>query len=1088
MSGNVATLAGGAAGAFVGSFFGMPGLGFSIGSGLAGMAFAPKPKGNSVDPGDLSFDTSAYGKFQPWGYGTYLVQGPVTFWSTDYVAHKKTEKVGGKGGGAGKQKVETITYTRSFAVYLADCTNGTPIIGVRRIWDAISGQMLYDVGDGADAQTIIGSQQFAKAVRVYTGSLTQQPDALIEAHEGWAPAWRGHAYVVFEDWDHGGSKQAPVLAIEIVTEGAESLPATVETFTPAPLDVTWRMWSTVDGTLWWSQDEVGTMSGTDTGNVHWKHTTLDGSVIAEGTSEQTVGYPSANKHFDTAVLNYPYEQGLGFMRVSNPAITHFCRLTANAAVSLQLYTPDGRTLSELLGDTQPSLRQAWYYQGRIYAVTGSGDSSNGFPDSPYLLCWEASGSDYPPVQAIAMGDLSSYGGVSYRLYAVFANESGVYALGYDSVTPQARVFLLNADLTAVLADWTDPDFAKLLNRQAVIRVECGYLTTVARENIGGSLGYVVRVYRLPDGGGVASLLGSLTHGDPTSHPACSLAQGLLKVGSQAVSTCGVVGAAGTSLPSLVADLCARAGLTASDYDVSLLSSTLARLSVDRLRPARDWLTELGNIYRFRVRNSGGTLQFVPKGGSPVATIEQASLGLDVGEGIRPPITASRTQGIDLPRSVTVVYSDANADYAPGQQQYVMRQYSQGQDITLTVTAILTGAEALELAQIACKEPHLERLSWTTSVGIEHLSLEAGDVVDLPTGRAWVRDIQEQGDSILRATFVAEAAAAYTGNGLPAPATTAPARRIALAGPTRMELLDIPILQDTDNRPGIYLAALGYLSGWTGAEVYRSDDGEVFDPLASVVTAAVIGTTTNALVSGSTTIWDRANTLNVKLIDGSLSSASELNVLNGANAALVGAHGGWEIIQFETATLEADGTYTLSKLLRGRKGTEWAVGTHQAGDTFVALTGNTLGRVDKSINDIGVTRQYKAVSFGNDIAAAATIAFANQGVGLKPYAPAHVTGSRNGSGDLTIKWVRRTRVGGEWRDFVDASLGEDSEAYEVDIMSGSTVVRTLAVTSPAATYTAADQTTDFGSTQSSIILRIYQLSADIGRGYHTEVTL
>ena len=61
-------------------------------------------------------------------------------------------------------------------------------------------------------------------------------------------------------------------------------------------------------------------------------------------------------------------------------------------------------------------------------------------------------------------------------------------------------------------------------------------------------------------------------------------------------------------------------------------------------------------------------------------------------------------------------------------------------------------------------------------------------------------------------------------------------------------------------------------------------------------------------------------------------------------------------------------------------------------------------------------------------------------------------------DWTLSWVRRTRVGGEWRDNVDAALGEVAEIYEIDIFAGwqfTTVLFTITgLTSPTATYTAA----------------------------------
>ncbi|MCY1359946.1 hypothetical protein D9M69_465510 [compost metagenome] len=56
------------------------------------------------------------------------------------------------------------------------------------------------------------------------------------------------------------------------------------------------------------------------------------------------------------------------------------------------------------------------------------------------------------------------------------------------------------------------------------------------------------------------------------------------------------------------------------------------------------------------------------------------------------------------------------------------------------------------------------------------------------------------------------------------------------------------------------------------------------------------------------------------------------------------------------------------------------------------------------------------------------------------------------------------------------------------MSGASVKRTISVSSPAFAYTAADQVTDFGSAQSTITFRIYQLSEVVGRGYPLEVTL
>ena len=71
------------------------------------------------------------------------------------------------------------------------------------------------------------------------------------------------------------------------------------------------------------------------------------------------------------------------------------------------------------------------------------------------------------------------------------------------------------------------------------------------------------------------------------------------------------------------------------------------------------------------------------------------------------------------------------------------------------------------------------------------------------------------------------------------------------------------------------------------------------------------------------------------------------------------------------------------------------------------------------------------------------------------------------------------------------MAEDSEAYEVDILDGATRKRTLQIATSAALYTAAQQTTDWGAPLgpgNSLAIRVYQLSAMIGRGAGRSVTL
>lgn len=69
--------------------------------------------------------------------------------------------------------------------------------------------------------------------------------------------------------------------------------------------------------------------------------------------------------------------------------------------------------------------------------------------------------------------------------------------------------------------------------------------------------------------------------------------------------------------------------------------------------------------------------------------------------------------------------------------------------------------------------------------------------------------------------------------------------------------------------------------------------------------------------------------------------------------------------------------------------------------------------------------------------------------------------------------------------------EETEAYEVEILDGAAIKRTLTSTAPNALYTAADQITDWSALLGpgdTLTIRIFQLSALIGRGAPKTVTL
>ena len=92
----------------------------------------------------------------------------------------------------------------------------------------------------------------------------------------------------------------------------------------------------------------------------------------------------------------------------------------------------------------------------------------------------------------------------------------------------------------------------------------------------------------------------------------------------------------------------------------------------------------------------------------------------------------------------------------------------------------------------------------------------------------------------------------------------------------------------------------------------------------------------------------------------------------------------------------------------------------------------------------------------------------------------------------IRWTRRSRsLAADTWGTGDVPLSEDSEFYEVEILDGATVKRTLQVATTSALYTAAQQIADWRALLgpgNSLDLRIFQLSALIGRGVGRSVIL
>lgn len=199
---------------------------------------------------------------------------------------------------------------------------------------------------------------------------------------------------------------------------------------------------------------------------------------------------------------------------------------------------------------------------------------------------------------------------------------------------------------------------------------------------------------------------------------------------------------------------------------------------------------------------------------------------------------------------------------------------------------------------------------------------------------------------------------------------------------------------------------------------------------------------------------------------------------------------WEVVQAGDAELIAPSRYRLTRLLRGQRGTEAAIGNPTPAGARVVVLDSAPAPLPIAEADLGLPWNWRigpAARAVND-ASYTALAFAPAGRGLVPFAPVHVAQpwrTARSPGDLTIRWTRRSRalVADDW-EHVEVPLAEDLESYDVQILDGPAVKPTLISTRTSVLCTAARKTVDWGALLApgqTLAIRICQLSNRLGRG-------
>jgi hypothetical protein len=556
-----------------------------------------------------------------------------------------------------------------------------------------------------------------------------------------------------------------------------------------------------------------------------------------------------------------------------------------------------------------------------------------------------------------------------------------------------------------------------------------------------------------------------------------------------------------TLGEIVADVCDRSGVPVGGYDVSELTQTVLGYGVLRNMSGRDAIEPLRPVGSFDGVESGTVIRFPVRGRAASDTYDLDDLGAHLaGEAVPPAVSVDKQQAVELPRIVRMHYIAPTREYEPGEKLSPSR-FSPGiiHEVDSEVPVALDDDQAAQIAEIMHTDAWVSRWKYRVVIDVSKLAIEPTDVVLLPVdGRLYrcrVTDIEDAGGGLLRKlNLVRDDDSSYVSTAASDPPLSLPPPGVVIRSETLLVLMDLPPLNEADDDPGIYAAVYRATPGftWTGAIVLRSvDAGTTWDQIAATSSEATVGNITQVLDVGSPATWDTANELIISVDAGTFESQTDTAVLNGANLVAVGAHGRWELVQFANAELIGVNTARLTRLLRGRRGTEVFIGTSVAGDLAVLLTTATTMRLPLQTTDIGQEHQYRAATVGMSSAVATIQAFTGAGRALQSWAPVYIRGARDGGDDLTITFSRRSRFGS---DLTPASqnlpLTEAPEDYDIDIIGDSAgeVLRTISTSVESAVYTSAQQTTDFGAPQAAVWVRIYQISVTVGRGLVGEGTI
>lgn len=534
-----------------------------------------------------------------------------------------------------------------------------------------------------------------------------------------------------------------------------------------------------------------------------------------------------------------------------------------------------------------------------------------------------------------------------------------------------------------------------------------------------------------------------------------------------------------SLAEVVREICLRAGVT--EVDVSELAGLVRGYVVDNISSARATLQPLMLAHGFEAVERNGTLVFRSRRQERATEVDPDLFAVDGDlEGV---LQLTRAPNAELSGRVQLRYIEEGGDYATRSAEALFPDETSNIVSQSSFPISLTYSEGKAIVERWLAESRVARETARFALPPSRSDIKAGETLQLPNGSGGaalfrVDRIEEGLQRSIDAVRVSDTV--YTASD--AVEELPPVKPFSPPVPVFPVFLDLPLITGDEVPHAPHLAVTA--RPWPGSvAVYSSAEDAGYELEKFVGSPATLGVTETDLPRARPGIWDLGAPLRVRLTSGQFNSVDTEAVLRGANLVAIGSGSasGWELFQFQTAELVAADTFELSNRLRGQLGTETDMADIWPTGSYVVLINGAVEQVTLASQAVGLPRHYRIGPAQRPIDDPTFIhvSEAFSGIGLRPYAPVHVTARYSADG-VRVSFVRRARIDGDRWDLEEVPLGESTERYLVRVRAlDETVLREVTVTQTVWDYTAEMYAED--GAPAGAIFEVAQISDRFGPG-------